>query len=245
MSPRPPAKSVAPLRVCRSAGGRRDARPQAGRAVAGAVSEATEARRRVHREDQGVHAGSAHQHGARRSPPGVGHGSHAAEVLRPHARHARRADLREGHPALLRGARQGVGPHHDVDDRQDRRRPRHGAARGGRRGDDQADRQVQGHARVADRSAQDDRGAGAAADSAPPSRSTGSRAACTRARPAAPRCCSSCRTGSRSKRRRSSRPSATTSSRSSRRSSRSTAARSTSTPTTSTRSVRRPKRGCR
>ena len=49
-------------------------------------------------------------HRAGRSPAGVGHGADAAQVPRPHRRHARRADLREGHPALLRGARQGVGP---------------------------------------------------------------------------------------------------------------------------------------
>ena len=134
------------------------------RAVSPAAREA-EARRGVHREDQGVPAGSADQHRAGRSPAGIRHDSDAAEVLRPDAGHAGRADLREGHPALLRGARQGVGSHLDVDDWQDRRRPRHGAARRRRRGDDQADRQAQGHARVAHRSAEDDRGAGAAADS--------------------------------------------------------------------------------
>ena len=92
------------------------------------------------------------------------------------------------------------------------------AARDRRRGDDQVARQVQGHARRADRSAQDDRGAGAAAASRPPSRSTGSRAACTRPRPAAPRCCIELAVPARSsRRRRSSRTSATTSSRSSRR----------------------------
>ena len=159
----------------------------------------------VHREDQGIPAGPADHHRAGRSPSGVRHRPDAAQVPRPHRRHARRADLREGHPSLLRGARQGVRPRHDVDDRQDRRGPRHGAARGRRRGDDQAARQVQGHARLAHRSAQDDRGAGAAADSRPPSRSTGSRAACTRPRPAGRRCCWSWRTGSRSRRRRSSR----------------------------------------
>ena len=62
------------------------------------------------------------------------------------------------------------------------------AARDRRRSDDQAARQVQGHDRAADRSAQDDRGAGAAAASRRRSRSTGSRAACTRPRTAAPRC---------------------------------------------------------
>ena len=51
-----------------------------------------------------------------------------------------------------------------------------------------SDRQVQGHAGVADRPAQDDRGPGAAADSRRRSRSTGSRAACTRPKPAGRRC---------------------------------------------------------
>ena len=162
---RSPAKSVVPLRVYRPAGARGNARPQARRAVAFTICQAAEAGRRVHREDQGVHAGSADQHRARRSSSSVGHDSHTVEVLRPHARDAWRADLRQRHPALLRGARQGVGPHLDVDDRQDRRGPRHGAACGGRRGHDQTDRQIQRHARVADRSAKDDRGAGAAVDS--------------------------------------------------------------------------------
>ena len=123
-----------------------------------------EDRRRVHRQDQGAPAGSADLDRAGRSPAGLGHRADAAEVLQPHRRHAGRADLREGHLPLLRRARQGVRPHHDVAHRQDRGRPRHGAAGGGGRGDDQAARQVQGDGGVADRSAQDDRAAGAAAD---------------------------------------------------------------------------------
>ena len=160
----PPAKSVVPLRVRRAVVVSRDARPEACRAVTVAGGETAEAGRGVHQEDQGVHAGSADQHRARRSSSGVGHDPDAAEVLRPHARHARRADLRQRHPALLRSPRQGVRSHHDVDHRQDRGRPRHGPPRRRRRSDHQADRQVQRHARVADRSAQDDGGAGAAAD---------------------------------------------------------------------------------
>ena len=124
----------------------------------------TEDRRGLHREDQGAPAGSADHDRAGRPPAGVRHRADAAEVPRPHRRHARRADLREGHLPLLRGDRQGVGPHRDVEHRQDRGRARHGRPRGRRRGDDQADRQVQGDDRVADRSAEDDRGAGAAAD---------------------------------------------------------------------------------
>ena len=50
---------------------------------------------------------------------------------------ARRADLRQGHPPLLRGARQGVAARPLLEDRHDRRRPRHGRARDRRRGDDQ------------------------------------------------------------------------------------------------------------
>ena len=61
-------------------------------------------------QDQGVPAGPAHHDRAGRSPAGVRHGAVAAQVPRPHRRHARRADLREGHPSLLRGARQGVRP---------------------------------------------------------------------------------------------------------------------------------------
>ena len=125
--------------------------------VASAGFEA-EDRRRVHRQDQGVPAGSADHDRARRSPAGLGHGPDAAQVLQPHRRHARRADVRQGHLPLLRRARQGVRPHRGVAHRQDRGRPRHGAARGGRRGDDQAAGQVQGDAGVADRSAEDDRG---------------------------------------------------------------------------------------
>ena len=57
---------------------------------------------------------------------------------------ARRADLREGHPPLLRGARQGGADAREVlEDRQDRRRPRHRPARGRRRGHDREPRQVQ------------------------------------------------------------------------------------------------------
>ena len=94
--------------------------------------------------------------------PGVRHRAHAAQVSRPHRRAARRAHLREGHPSLLRGHRQGLRPRADVVARQERRRPRHGAARDRRRSDDQAAVEVQGHARAADRSAEDDRCAGAA-----------------------------------------------------------------------------------
>ena len=68
-------------------------------------------------------------------------------------------------PALLRSTRQGFGSHLDVDDWENRRRPRHGASRRSRRGHDQADRQMQRHDRVADRPAEDDRRAGAAVDS--------------------------------------------------------------------------------
>ncbi len=62
------------------------------------------------------------------------------------------------------------------------------AARDRRRGDDQVARQVSRHARRADRSAQDHRGAGAAAARTRPSRSTTRSAACTRRRTAGPRC---------------------------------------------------------
>ena len=76
-----------------------------------------------------------------------------------------RADLRQGHPPLLRGARQGVRP-----------RSRCGASARPRKAatwsllavaDEATIKQLdkyKGDARVADRSAQDDRGAGAAAD---------------------------------------------------------------------------------
>ena len=124
----------------------------------------TEDRRGVHREDQGIPAGPADHDRAGRSPAGVRHRADAAQVLRADRRHARRADLREGHPPLLRGARQGVADRDlGVEHRQDRGRARHGRPRGRRRGDDQAAREVQGDDRVAHRSAQDDRGAGAAA----------------------------------------------------------------------------------
>ena len=69
------------------------------------------------------------------------------EVPRPHRRHAGRADLREGHPSLLRGARQGLAARALLEDRQDRGRPRHGRARDRRRGDDQVARQVSRSAR--------------------------------------------------------------------------------------------------
>ena len=97
----------------------------------GAVTSAgleAEGRRRLHRQDQGVPAGSADHDRARRPPAGVGHRADAAQVLRPHRRHARRADLRERHLPLLRRARQGVRPHLGVAHRQDRGRPRHGAS---------------------------------------------------------------------------------------------------------------------
>ena len=66
--------------------------------------------------------------------------------------HAGRADLRQGHPALFRGARQGVSPDHHLEDRDHRGRPRHRAAGGGGRGHDQEPREVQGDAECAHRS---------------------------------------------------------------------------------------------
>ena len=137
---------------------------------------------------QGVPAGSADHDRARRSPAGVRHRAVAAQVPRPHRRHAGRADLRQGHPSLLRGAREGLAAREVLEDRHDRRRPRHRRARDRRRGDDQVARQVPRHARRADRSAQDHRRAGAAAAARRRSRSTTSSAACTRRRPAGPRC---------------------------------------------------------
>ena len=114
--------------------------------------------------DQAEPAGSAHHDRARRSPAGVRHGSVSAEVPRPRRRHARRAHLREGHPSLLRGAGEGgAEPREVLEGRHHRRRARHRAARDRRRGDDQVARQVPRHARRADRSAQDDRGARPAA----------------------------------------------------------------------------------
>ena len=62
-------------------------------------------------------------------------------------------------------------------------------ARDRRRSDDQADLdKYKGMLDAAHRSAQDDRGAGAAADQDGEADLLASRAACTRRRPAAPRC---------------------------------------------------------
>ena len=58
----------------------------------------------VHRAHPEAPAGSADHHGAGRSPPGVRDRALAPQVLRPHRRHAWRADVREGHPPLLPGA---------------------------------------------------------------------------------------------------------------------------------------------
>ncbi len=91
------------------------------------------------------------------------HGAVAAEVPWARRRSAGRADLRQGHPSLLRGAGQGVAARALLEDRHERRRPRHRRAGDRGRGDDQVARQVPRHARGADRSAQDHRGAGAAA----------------------------------------------------------------------------------
>ena len=123
----------------------------------------TEDRRRLHREDQGARPGSADLDRARRSSPGLRHRPHSAQVPQPRGRHTRRVDVREGHLPVLRGARQGVRSHHHVAHREDRGGARHGAACRRRRGDDQADRQVQGNDRLAHRSAKDDGSAGAAA----------------------------------------------------------------------------------
>ena len=140
-------------------------------------------------DHQAEPAGSAHHDRARRSPAGVRHGALAAEVPRPRRRHAGRADLREGHLSLLRGAREGgaarakywkIGTTEEGRDIV--------AARDRRRGHDQVARQVPRHARRADRSAQDHRGAARSSCCTPPSRSTTRSAACTRRRPAVPRC---------------------------------------------------------
>ena len=68
----------------------------------------TEDRRGLHREDQGVPAGSADHHRAGGPPARLRDGPHAAHLPRPHRRHAGRADVRQGHPPLLRGPRQGA-----------------------------------------------------------------------------------------------------------------------------------------
>ena len=87
------------------------------------------------RTDQAEPAGSADHHRARRSPAGVRHRAVAAQVPRPRRRRAGRADLREGHLPLLRGARQGGADAREVlEDRHHRRRPRHRPARDRRRG---------------------------------------------------------------------------------------------------------------
>ena len=134
-------------------------------------------------------AGSAHHDRARGSPAGVGYRALAAEVPRPRRRHARRADLREGHPSLLRGAGEGgAHPREVLEGRHDRRRPRHRAARDRGRGDDQVARQVPRHARRADRSAQDHARRARSSCCTRPSRSTTRSAGCTRRRTAVPRC---------------------------------------------------------
>ncbi len=148
-----------------------------------------ENRRRVHQTDQAASAGSAHHHRARRSPAGLGHRAVAAQVPGPRGGDAGRADVREGHPSLLRGAREsGAHAREVLEDRHQRGRPRHRRARDCRRGDDQVARFVSQHARRADRSAEDQRRAGAAAAQRRPSRSTTRSAACTRRKTAGPKC---------------------------------------------------------
>ena len=140
--------------------------------------------------DQAEPAGSAHHDRAGRSPAGVRHGAVAAQVPRPRRRHAGRADVREGHLPLLRGAREGGADARQVlEDRHDRGRPRHRrCSRSPTKRRSSTLDKYQRHARRAHRSAQDDRSAGAAAARTPPSRSTTRSAACTRRRPAVPRC---------------------------------------------------------
>ena len=124
-----------------------------------------EDRPRVHGADQEVALRSAHLDRARRSSARVGHRADAAQVPRPHRRRAGHPRSRGGHSSLSRGGRQGRAEAHEVlEDRQDRRRARHRAARDRRRGDHREARQVQGLPQSAHRSAQDDRSAGAAAD---------------------------------------------------------------------------------
>ena len=118
----------------------------------------------VHGEDQGVSPGSAHHHRAGRSPARLRHRPDAAQVPRQDRRHAGRADLRQGHPSLLRRARQVVAAREGLAHGQERGRPRHDRRRRRRRSDDQGSRQVQGHAQAAHRPAEDHRRAGARGD---------------------------------------------------------------------------------
>ena len=123
-----------------------------------------EDRRRVHRAHQAAPDRHADLDRAGRSPAGVRQSADAAQVSgrRPHLRHARRADVREGHPRVHEGGgRRGADAREVLGHRPDRRGPRSDRPRDLERGDDQEPRSLQGLSAGADRSAQDDRGAGA------------------------------------------------------------------------------------
>ena len=98
-----------------------------------AAARPAEDRRGVHQAHQGVSAGPAHHHRTGGPHAGLRHRAFAAEILRPHSRHARRTDLRQGHQPLLRSARQGLPARQVLEDRPDRRRPRPGHPRHRRR----------------------------------------------------------------------------------------------------------------
>ena len=129
-------------------------------------------------------------HRARRPPAGLEHGADAAQVPRPHRRHARRTRRTpRTSTATSRRSPRRRRAREVLDDRQDRGRARHGAARHRRRGDHHAtSTSTRAMLHDAHRPAQDDRGAGAAAHQDGQADLLDHAAACTRRRPAAPRC---------------------------------------------------------
>ena len=72
--------------------------------------------------------GPAHHHRTGGPHARVRYRAFAAEILRAHPRHTRRADLRQGHRALLRSARASLAAREVLEDRAVRRRPRPGRA---------------------------------------------------------------------------------------------------------------------
>ena len=145
-------------------------------------------RRRVHRQDQGVPLRPADLDRTGRPSPGLRHRADAAQVPRPHRRHPGRADACRRHPRLHARHRQGFAARQGLEHGDDRGRARDDRHGDRRREDDRDARQVQGVPARADRSAEDHRKPARSRSSTPPSRSTGSPAACTPRNRAVPRC---------------------------------------------------------